>query len=164
MLRKLLNYFRSSRGKEPSVPEIVANVEKGGSYMRVVPQVEADLELMLEQASQYRGSKQYEKSVEILNKVLDIFPNHFGAYIDRGLSYHLLGITEKAITDYSKAITINPRYYIAHVNLASVYIDLGRKEEALKLYREVLAIIPSNRQTDVAEVNRLMNNLSKQGE
>jgi len=161
MPRKLLSLLRRSRRKEPSVEEIVAHVERGGSYMRVVPQEEVDAESMIEQASRHLEMKQYERAVEVLSKVLGMFPNHFGAYINRGIAYKFLDRKDKAIEDFSRAVRINPSYYPAHVNLAAVYIDMGKKEEALRLYRKALSIIPANKQSDIKEVKRLMDRILK---
>ena len=165
MLKNFLSRFLDSKRKEPTVEEVVAHVEKGGTYMRIVPPQEealrANAESLMERASQHMQQKQYENAAEILSEVLRVFPNHFGAYINRGNAYNLSGAPEKAIEDYKRAIAINPSYYLAHVNLASVFISIGRKEDALKLYNDVLAMIPPNRESDVKEVNRLIENLHK---
>jgi protein O-GlcNAc transferase len=133
--------------------------------MRVVPPQEeamrANAEALMEQASQHMQQKQYKNAAEILSEVLRVFPNHFGAYINRGNAYNLSGASEKAIEDYKRAIAINPSYYLAHINLASVFVSLGRKEDALKLYRDALAMIPSHIESDIGEVNRLIANLFK---
>jgi hypothetical protein len=61
-----------SRRKEPSVDEVVAHVERGGTYMRRVPPEEealrSDAESLMEQASKHMQQKQYEKAVETLSK------------------------------------------------------------------------------------------------
>ncbi|MGA3207973.1 MAG: tetratricopeptide repeat protein [Syntrophales bacterium] len=165
MLKKFLSRFLDSKRKEPTVEEVVAHVEKGGSFMRVVPPQEealrANAESLMEQASQHMQQKQYENAADILSEVLRVFPNHFGAYINRGNAYNLSGASEKAIEDYRRAIAINPSYYLAHVNLASVFVSLGRKEDALKLYKDVLSMIPPNRENDIKEINRLIDDLHK---
>ena len=160
MLKKFLSRIFDSKSKDPAVEDVIGHVEKGGSYMRVVPSEEEGLrakaESLMDRASQQMELKQYENAAKILSEVLRVFPNHFGAYINRGNAYNLLGDSEKALEDYNKAIAINPTYYLAHINLASVFVSLGRKEDALKLYRDVIAMIPPNRESDIKEVNRLI--------
>lgn len=162
LAREYLSTSDGSGSKEPTVQEIIAHAEKLG--IRIVPQEEEDVrnkaESMIKKSSEYLVSEP-KKAIDLLDQVLETFPNHYGAYINRGIAYDHLGDYEKAIQDYRHSIRINPNYYIAHINLASLYEKLGDKAKALKLYNEVLSIIPPTREADVKQVRRMISELEQ---
>lgn len=56
----------------------------------------------------YNSLKQYEQSIQYLNKSIQLNPNNDYAYYNRGLAYYYLKQDERAIQDYSTAIRLNP--------------------------------------------------------
>jgi len=83
----------------------------------------------------YKDFKRAEKYVE---QTLSIFPNHPGAYLNRGVIHlnrnsqnRVLDDLEKAVRDFEKVLELDPKDSTAHLNLGACYINIGdiyRKE------------------------------------
>ena len=50
------------------------------------------------------------------NKILELDPNNYCAYSNRGNSKNDLGLYKEAIEDYNKALKINPNFADAYYN------------------------------------------------
>ena len=48
----------------------------------------------------------FKKAIQLYTKAIEIDPNHFKAYLNRGFAFDKIGETDKAIADYSKAVLI----------------------------------------------------------
>ena len=89
------------------------------------------------------GKNSTERSTEYI-KAIEIDPNLFRAYNNRGVAYHFKKEYYLAIADYTKAIDISPNDANAYDNRGFTYEALGRKDEAIADFRKVLSINPSN--------------------
>ena len=58
--------------------------------------------------SDYKKERDYQYQIENYTKCLQIDPNYFAAYYNRGRAYYKLNKYEAAIADYKRAIRINP--------------------------------------------------------
>jgi len=152
--------------KKNSVEKTAAKVEKSGGYIRIVPREEEDnrnkVDEIIKESSKYL-TEDPQKAIYMLDQILGKFPNHYGAYINRGIAFNSLGDHEKAIQDFKHSIRIYPNCYVAHVNLASVYEKHGEKMEAVKIYNQALSVIPPANKSDIEKVKAMINKLNQAG-
>ena len=89
----------------------------------------------------------------ILNftKVLELEPNDYMAYMNRGWNKAQLGDYYAAISDYNKAIVLNPQYVKAYYNRAWSKKEIGDIQGSIADYTKVIDLDPSYIQ---AYVNR----------
>ncbi|RHZ70584.1 hypothetical protein Glove_269g64 [Diversispora epigaea] len=85
----------------------------------------------------------YNKALEILNKLIEIdFNNAFVLYF-RGEVYRLLAKYDKALKDMNKSLAINPNDIFALANRGEIYRKLKKYEEALEDVNKVLKKDPN---------------------
>ena len=92
-------------------------------------------------ASALIESKQYNKSLEILNKVLLNNNNNYimaRAYTNLSSAYYGLGKIEDSVNYAKKALQINPNSIAALQNLANHSEAIGDKKNTEKLYKKIL--------------------------
>jgi len=89
-----------------------------------------------------------EEAIEILNRIISLFPNHALAYNDLGVLHFRLGNKIKSLYFYQKAVQLDPDNPAFLKNLADLYlVELNEIEEALKIYLQVLRKDPSDLET-----------------
>ena len=79
----------------------------------------------------YRN-EDYDKAIEMFDKVIVLAPNSVNAYIKRGEAYEALKDYEKAGQNYEEAISLQPDNINAHVNRGNLY-------NAERQYKETIA-------------------------
>ncbi|MEQ8466758.1 tetratricopeptide repeat protein [Coleofasciculus sp. E1-EBD-02] len=82
----------------------------------------------------------YEDALISVNKALEIQPNSYNIWRDRGVVLSYLGRHEEAITNYQKAIEFKPDDPYTWYNLGITLADLNRPEEALASYDQVIKL------------------------
>ena len=97
------------------------------------------------QAEQLFRRKKYAESVETYTLAIQINPNDYGLYNNRGAAYYALGEFQKAIADYTKAVELNPYHFSAYNNRGVAYQEIGSVEQAIADYRKALEIDPENK-------------------
>lgn len=71
-------------------------------------------------------------------------PKHWQAVHNRGLSYAVLGETEKALSDFDKTFKLNPKYDTALYNKAEMLYEVGKFSASLQAYQQVLKSNPKD--------------------
>lgn len=71
-------------------------------------------------------------------------PKHWQAVHNRGLSYAVLGETEKALSDFDTAYRLNPKFDTALYNKAEMLYEGGKFPAALQAYQQVLKANPQD--------------------
>jgi serine/threonine protein kinase len=132
----------SPRAEDSAKTEIGAN-----SVSAEIPSEEA-----LESANKFRREadnffrrKRYEKAVEAYTKAIELNPNDFGIYNNRGIAFHAMKNFEKAIADYNRAADLNPYDFSAFNNRGAAYEDIGNIEQAIADYKKALELDPDNK-------------------
>ena len=88
--------------------------------------------------------KDYETALKNYDVAIQLNPNNFEAYNNRGVAYKNLGQYERAIQDYDKAIELNPNYDNAHNNRGNAYRLLKQYEQAIQDYGKAIELNPNN--------------------
>lgn len=84
-----------------------------------------DIELKAGRAEAAYQSRQYQRSVELWEQIIDIRPNHVKALYRLGNSHFRLEELELARGYFERAVEVNPRHAKAHYNLAVINLVLA---------------------------------------
>jgi tetratricopeptide (TPR) repeat protein len=79
----------------------------------------------------YNNSGDIAKSLELLNKSIELSPNYAGYYSNRGTLFSDKKNYTDALIDYNKAISLDSKNGLYYFNRGSVYLDLKKDNEAL---------------------------------
>ncbi|WP_027001724.1 tetratricopeptide repeat protein [Hugenholtzia roseola] len=90
------------------------------------------IEVLNNLAVWYMKEKEYHKSNEILEQIIQIEPHTFYAYVNLGYNSNQLEDYEKAITYFNKAVEYNSEEPLIYSNRSFAYYKLGDLEAALK--------------------------------
>src|SRR5262245_43858312 len=85
---------------------------------------------MVDEAKDRFESQDYFGAVHLLEEVVESGNSFADAHHLLGLSYHMLGQSERALQSLDSALELNPRYVDAQVHRALVLDSLGRGNEA----------------------------------
>jgi tetratricopeptide (TPR) repeat protein len=89
-----------------------------------------------------------EEAIDLLNRIISLFPDHAPAYNDLGVIHFRQGHKTKSLFYYQKAAQMEPDNPAFQKNLADLYlVELDEVEEALKIYLQVLRKDPSDLET-----------------
>jgi arylsulfatase A-like enzyme/Tfp pilus assembly protein PilF len=72
----------------------------------------------------------YDRSVELFNKVIEIDPENSGAYTSRGVAYIQWGRIESAIKSWEEAVHLSPDAGKTYYYLGLAYLSKGDKPKA----------------------------------
>jgi len=86
---------------------------------------------------------EYEKALDLLDKALEINPNHIHALNNKGRALLELDKTEEAIVWFDKALEVNPEYIPALHNKGLILLELGKYEEAMVWFDKALEVNPN---------------------
>jgi len=90
-----------------------------------------------------RKIKNYQ-TIENYNKSLEIDPEDFKAWTNKGNAFMELKEHEKAIESYDKALEINPQFTTAWYNKGIALAELRKYQKAIESYDAGLKIGPNN--------------------
>lgn len=88
-------------------------------------------------------AEEYEKSIELLNKVVKAAPNSAVPSINLALVYIQMGKLKQSEDSLKLALTAEPDNPVAHNEYALLYRKTGRFKEALGLYEKILEKYPN---------------------
>jgi predicted O-linked N-acetylglucosamine transferase (SPINDLY family) len=95
-------------------------------------------------AHAYISLYDWPAAVQVLNKIIAIWPRKAEIHSDLGTVYQAMGRVQDAIAAYEVALKINPRLVATLNSLGSAYVNQGDFEQAERCYRQCLAAIPAN--------------------
>ncbi|HEX8367655.1 MAG TPA: protein kinase [Pyrinomonadaceae bacterium] len=97
------------------------------------------------QADNFYARKRFDKAIETYTLAIELNPNDYAIYNNRGAAYHATGEFQKAIADYTRAAELNPYHFSAYNNRGAAYEDIGNIEQAIDDYRKALELDPENK-------------------
>ncbi|MEO5926913.1 MAG: tetratricopeptide repeat protein [Bryobacteraceae bacterium] len=101
----------------------------------------------------------YEEALGILTKAMELDPNSWNAYLNRGLAKQNLGQLDAALTDFQHALLLKPDLLQARTARASIYLAKGDSQHAVEELTKVIDLQPSvdaytNRATAYAQIGQ----------
>ena len=84
----------------------------------------------------------YDKSLEAIEKAIQIDPKFAEAYYNLGLTYQKMGDLNTAIAMQKKSLEVDPTFYVAYCSLGGIYFERGQYEEAQEAFQKFLKIYP----------------------
>jgi len=87
-------------------------------------------------------AEEYDKGIELLNKVVKAAPNNAIPSINLALAYKKIGKLKEAEDSLKLALTIEPENPVANNEYALLYWKTGRFKEARQLYEKILVTYP----------------------
>ena len=84
-----------------------------------------------------------ESALSDFNKSIELDPNNFDAYYNRGNLQGKMGKYTEAILDHTRAIALNPKYTKAYLSRGYAYALQGKHEEAKEDWLKVVELDPS---------------------
>jgi len=92
----------------------------------------------LTEAAMLAKDGQFNKSILLLDKILEKDPNEKNVLVNKGICFSQLGNYDEAISYYDKVLDINPNFSSALYNKAATKALIGQNEEALDLLEKAL--------------------------
>ncbi len=103
-----------------------------------------ELKELIDLSNKAFQEKNFEKVIELLEKVIVLQPNRYEIYLRLGLASSSLGKLEEAIVYFEKGVSINSNSSPIYCNLGNLYAELNNKNLALKNYFRAIEIDPKN--------------------
>jgi tetratricopeptide (TPR) repeat protein len=90
--------------------------------------------------------KRLKHELDILKftKVIEIAPEDYRAYVNRGFSYYYNGQYDLAIKDFTKAIELKPDFFTPYNNRGNCYIQIEKYDLAIKDFTKAIELNPKN--------------------
>ena len=87
--------------------------------------------------------EEYEKAVKIFDRIIELDPNNYKAFYNKGIAYFNMDEMQKALEWYFKALKIKPDYMVAYYNIGLAYETIGELYSAKEYYNKALKIDPN---------------------
>jgi len=134
---------RIEKYKDFSSKERVLKITEIISYLDEIQEEKKRADLWFEKGLIHSVGQELEEAIFSYDKALNLNPNCYEAWNNRGNTLNKLGRKEEAIISYDKTLQINPDYHYAWRNRGYVLNNLGKKEEAIISYDKALKIKPN---------------------
>ncbi|MBL7093139.1 tetratricopeptide repeat protein [candidate division KSB1 bacterium] len=108
-----------------------------------------NIDLMFYVSNIHRKSRDFEKMIQVMDKVLQADPQQIDAITEKAFTYDHLGKTDEAIIAYQKALQIRPGEPDWQFNLARLYFFDGDYGNAIENFEKVLDKNPDDIETIV---------------
>ena len=89
-------------------------------------------------------NKQFQKSIEYINKAIEIDSTDYLAYKYLGDNYNALGDYLSAVKNYDMAINLSPSFTQAYIDRGNLFYKKNKLEKALKDYDKAIKLAPEN--------------------
>jgi tetratricopeptide (TPR) repeat protein len=90
-------------------------------------------------------NSRFEESIDCFKRIIEIDPDNYRAYYNRGISFFSIDCLEEALKDYKAALEINPDYAYCYYNIGLIYEAKGDLKRALENHQNALKIDPKFR-------------------
>ncbi len=97
-----------------------------------------------EQAQAFRSKNRSDRALECLNRAIEVFPQYFQAFAERGHLRISLMQPGEAAADFSRALELNDRYEPALRGLGICRFQEGQWEDAITYFERAVSEAPAN--------------------
>lgn len=115
---------------------------KGGIVLSEDAKIEADIRADFDAAMERLRAEEYEKGIELLDKVIKRSPNTTAPYINIALAYKKINKSELAEENLKKALRLSPDHPVANNEYGQLCRKAGRFPEARQAYERTLEKYP----------------------
>lgn len=99
-------------------------------------------DVLMSRASQALQAKDYDLTIELLDGVLRVAPDHLDAWNKRATVFYLQQDFADALVDLRQVVAREPRHYGAWAGIAIICKEIGDEKHALEAARQALAVYP----------------------
>ncbi|MDR0665620.1 MAG: tetratricopeptide repeat protein [Helicobacteraceae bacterium] len=133
-INDLSSSYYQSQSTQKIAPPTTQNID---------PQI-AILKETLDKAKRAERLNDRKEAIRLYTKAIELAPDNFAAYSDRGDIYYALNDYKKAIADFSQAIKIDPNVAYVYNNRGNAYANLGFYSASIVDYSQAINISPSD--------------------
>ena len=111
----------------------------------------------------YIGLNDFQKGLNALNKVIELYPDDYELYLCKAECYVHINMIKEAIHYFNKSIKLNPVNPHAWVGKGDIFLNRGKESKALDCYNKAIKIDPDCSGAHVAKAKYyvLKNNYRK---
>ena len=95
-------------------------------------------------ANIHSGLKNYEKALEIIDRILKENPENITVHYNRALIYHLMDDFENSVKEYNFFIKKNKEFHLAYFGRAMSYFSLKEFDRAIKDLEKAIELEPND--------------------
>ncbi|MDQ0510280.1 tetratricopeptide repeat protein [Ancylobacter amanitiformis] len=99
-------------------------------------------DLLMARATQALQTKDFDLTIQLLDSVLRVAPDHLDAWNKRATVFYLKEDFADALVDLRQVVAREPRHYGAWAGIAIICKEIGDDKHALEAARQALAIYP----------------------
>ncbi len=114
--------------------------EAMGHFMRALEIKPDYYEALTNLLASLRAKRNLDQTIEIVEKLLTIYPENSSLYYILGVLYGQKGDLRQSSEKYQRALSYHPEFAQAQFDLAFIYSLLGEYENALNSYKRALEI------------------------
>ncbi len=116
-------------------------------WLKCIKNHPKEIDCRLKLAELYSIVLEYEKSSELVNRVIDLSPNSSVAFFIKGMNIRdTKGDTALSLSYIQKSIDLDPNYFAA-IDMAAVMLAAQKNSLALSYYNRLLELQPNNSDT-----------------
>lgn len=122
---------------------LIQQAKEEAEKIIILDYLEFSSNLFLKIGDSLNNSNRHQESIDSYNKAIELNPDYYLAWHNRGSSLGELEKYEEALNSYNEAIELNPDYYLVWHNRGSVLGQLEQYEKALNSYNEAIKLNPN---------------------
>ncbi len=100
------------------------------------------VDLLMQRAAVASKKKDQRLAVSLLDRAIDLAPDHPELFLRRAFVYYKEGDIERALGDLRRTLALDPNHFKALDALGDIFRELGRKKAALAVYRKLIKVHP----------------------
>ncbi len=124
---------------------------KHTNFHKYLSETHQDFDKVFQEATKYyrQGCElsepnQRKEAIEAYTQAIDIYPYHFHALDNRGLTFMELGDFPNAIKDFQESLNISPKMMLPTFSIGECYYKLKDYKAALEFFEKANQIEPHN--------------------
>lgn len=100
------------------------------------------IDLLMEQVVRSMGRGEYERTLKLLDRIVELAPDFSEGWNKRATVLYLIGKFQASLEDIERVLELEPRHFGAMSGMGLVLQRLGDKKGALHAFRQALSVHP----------------------